>query len=147
MNETKEIIELNDIIPQEAEFFLKSKSKSFKLRKITLRDRAWIKDKFKDDIERIFSTTDFSNLIIIIYHQLTDECKKDFLAITRKCIDDDGVEKEIFVKGYELLSEAISDPKEIRDVMMAFMLTMGLSQPIIDKVQESELKKNEAVKV
>lgn len=142
MSEIKDLIELEDMIPVEAEFKLKATGKSYKLRKISLRDRTWIKDKFKDDIEKVFRTVDFKDLMMVIYHQLDEASKQEFLMIEREETNDDGVKVKVKVTGPELLSEALTDPEEIRDVMNAFIKTMGISQAIVDKMSAEYLKKN-----
>ena len=134
-------INLEDINPQEVEFFLVSKNKSYTLRKITLNDRVWVQDKFKDELENVFLKIDYKGLMQVIYHQLNDDSKKDFLGYEKEIINDDGIPEKKFIKGWEVLSESISSPKEIKEIMESFVKALGLSQPILDKLLEEDKKK------
>ena len=135
-----ENVRLEDICPQRAEFFLKSKEKTYALRPVTLDDYVWLQSKF--------GTTDITELENInvgivcqaIYKQLEQESRKDFLATTVKEINDDGEEVEEHLKGWQVLSKNIK-PDEIENIMTAYVKCLGVSKPIIDKLEEDNVKK------
>ena len=134
-------IELDDICPERAEFFLKSKNKTYGLRMLTLQDYAWFEKTFGSVNVFAKKEVDYTTVLKAVYHQLEQDSRKDFLAKTEKIIDDDGIETEKLIKGYEVLGDSISHPDEINGMMKAYVKTMGISQPVFDKLTEEEQKK------
>jgi len=140
MSEQKANLKLEDLCPQRAEFFLSSKEKTYALRPVTLDDYVWLQSKF--------GTTDITEMENIhvgivcqaIYRQLEQESRKDFLATKIKEINDDGEEVETYLKGWQVLSKNIK-PEEIETMMTAYVKCLGVSKPILDQLNEDNVKK------
>jgi len=135
---------LNDLIPRDAE--IEIGDRILRLRKITLEDRIWCKDKFGIELEMVCQRLLFSDLMQILYHQLTDACKRDFLAEKKELVDDDGNVTEVLRKGWEVLSSIVANGDDIQKLADVLAKIIGISSPVIEIEENKDLKKKKMKK-
>jgi len=141
MKKAKATIELKDLCPQRAEFVIKEKK--CKLRPITLLDRQWIDEKFGNKpIVSDNGQVDLEILFRSVYRQLEQDSRAQFPAITTKEINDDGEEEETKLLGWQVLASHVETSEEVNTILKAYMQTVGVSEPIYDRLTEEAVKKN-----
>jgi len=74
-------MDIKDLVPKRSEFKLEKLNRTLGLRPVTFRDRAWIKNKYGDELEKVMTEMNTDKIIAIAFHQLEDECKKIFAPI------------------------------------------------------------------
>ena len=101
------------------------------LRKISLDDHEWFREKFGQSLDQVFGAgkdVRLSAMVGFIFHLLVD--KSHFLPITEKVEDDETMEeKEVRVSRSRVFARAIVGVDEQVLVMAEFMKTMGMSLP------------------
>lgn len=83
---------------------------------------------------------DWPNIVRVVFHHLSNEDKKDFLAQDAKIINDDGEEMEVRLTGPEVLMLKIVGD-EAEKVLAAFTRALMLGNPIVEIAVMDELKK------
>jgi hypothetical protein len=118
-------LELSDLKPIDAKLVLSEKpGLVFTLGKITLRVRIWLKDRFeKDALAHIFSDQSLAELSEIAYYLLKE--KTEFPTL-------------------ESFQDAIVTQEDIQNLMKAVFETVGISEPLIDKIAAETLKEAQA---
>lgn len=110
-------LDLNDLQPAEAPFSL-SNGKTYTLKKFTLATQIWLQRKFgQENIQGIFTELKIPEISEIVFYLLKD--KQDF-----KTVED--------------LQENIVTQKDRVELIQALLTTIGLSQPVLEKLNESE---------
>ena len=141
-----EQVRLEDLIPARATFTLKSRPGiEYALRPMDLNDQVWIKKTFgnQDALQVALQGMDVEAVTRMVYHQLEQSSRKDFVATTESQVDDDGNEVTRTITGPEKLRAELSWPQEFMGLVTVLLKTIGLSQPILDKLQIEAVKKNE----
>lgn len=131
---------LNEICPRKAKIFLSATQKHYTLRPISLEDELWLNERFGSDLEKILNEGRIREVAAIAYHQMEVEDKEDFLAQDVTVINELGEKDTIRLGGEKLLYSLICGPSEKIELYKALMITIGISQPIVDQIQE---KKNQ----
>lgn len=131
-------LQLEDIAPERAAFFLKAKKKKYYLRPVNLTDNVWMKGKWGNKIGVIFEKIDMPELSKIIYRLMED--KSDFLAEDIDDVDDEGEPRSRRVSGPEKLCACIQSISEQIQIFQALMSTIGISQPLMDKMVAEEIE-------
>ena len=91
-------MKLEQIIPQEASFSLRSTGEEYTLRPFSLSDTAWLNSRYKDkEFEKVMEDMNMTEIVKIVYHQLKLEDKKKFLAMEVEEVSDEG---ELITKKY-----------------------------------------------
>lgn len=110
-------LDLHDLKPQEATFQLDDKpGKTYTLKKISLSVQIWVNERFgKDKLNGILEHQSLPELSEIIYYMLKD--KTDFPALSdfQDCIVTQG---------------------DRESLMKAMFLSVGVSQPVLDKLSK-----------
>jgi hypothetical protein len=137
-------MQLKDLIPQKAQFSLRSTGREHTLRPFSLSDTAWLHSKFSDEeIARIFEKLDTVAISQIVYHQLVDEDKRQFLAQEMTHINDEGEEEKIRYSGPQIFMQAIQGMDEELAMAQALMECRGMSLPLMEEMQKESAKKKE----
>ncbi len=112
-------LSMDDLVPKEADLVLSSHpGKTFTLKKITLFEQLYIRRKYGEEmLGQIFTDLRVGEISEIAYYLLKD--KADFPSI-----DD--------------FQTAIVTSKDRVNLIAAMFETVGVSQPIIDKLNEEE---------
>lgn len=132
-------IKLEDLIPEEAEFTLALTKKTYKLRRFTLEDELWLKNRFGDELEKVFREIRMKEICQIVFHQLVD--KSEFLKREVKIINEEGDEITETKGGAELLFCMISGMNEKLEIFNALLATIGISRPIQEKLAKEDSEK------
>lgn len=128
-------ISLKELIPESGEFTLKATGAAVhRLRPISLADKAWAQEKFGKSIADVLQGRRFMDLCRLCYHQL--ENRMAFPAQVLDGLDDDGHPNKVTTTGPEALALAIVGPREEESLYLALLKTFGISQPLIDKINE-----------
>lgn len=140
---------LSDLVPQESEIELvvNKEKKTFKLRPFSLADRVWVNRKYGEEVQEIFNQLKMVEIATICYHQLYDADKKFFKAQDVEFYDDEGECEVKRLTGPEVLMACIHGgvPGEIK-LVQALLTCIGVSQPLLDKMEEAEIKKQDTKK-
>jgi hypothetical protein len=137
-----EPMKLEDLFPDQPEFYLKEKDKTYRLRIPNLGDQVWLKKAFKDEnnLKKVFENLEWDEIAKFAYRLLVD--RSDFPAQEATAIDDDGEQKKIKLSGPEVLLANITGVEEGLQIIAAINKAVALSSPAIDKAIQEELKKN-----
>ena len=135
-------IKLEDLLPSMAEF--KMNGKVYNLRPINLDDQVWMGDKYGPErLEEILSTLPLKEVCEIIFHQLPLEQKKDFPYEEIEDLDDEGKPCTKEMTGPAKVRQSISGIAHQMELIRALLKTIGISQPVLEKLEAEEIKKNE----
>lgn len=137
VEEIKQSIKLEDIVPQNAT--IEINGKAYTLRKINLADEAWLKS--QGDLQDKFTNEDMDFVSKFAFRLLVD--KSEFMPTVRKGFDDDGYEVDEKVTGPQRILEGMSGPEQKYELFRALCQTLGISRPLMDKMVEERLKKNQ----
>lgn len=117
------MLTLDDLCPQESVFSLSDKpGKIFKLKKFTLRDQIWAKQTFGPRIATIFEKQELDGIAEIAFHQLVE--KGEF------------IDPETKAPSFLVFAENIVTQKDKLDLLKALLATIGMSQPVIEKLAQ-----------
>lgn len=113
---------LEDLKPAESTFSLYEKSgKVYTLKKFTLADQIWAKRTFGDRLGEIFEKVDLPGIAELAHHLLKDKTDfPDFLTF----------------------AENIVTQEDKIGLIKALLTTIGVSQPVIQKLEEAEKHPN-----
>ncbi len=123
---------LNEILPQPSEFFLGAKNKTYKLRPVTLADEAWILETFGESYKEMLAGKYMHHVARAVYHQMTEEGKRDFPLTGVKIQNEKGESEETVIGGYLLFMTLIRGSKEKSEILMAYRQCVGMSSPKVD---------------
>ena len=116
-------LKFEDLIPQESTFTLSEKQgKVYILKKFTLADQIWAKREFGDRLQAILETVDLEGIAKLVFHLLKN--KEEF-------------------KDELSFMEVIVTPQDKINILKALLATIGVSQPILDKLEKDILSPNE----
>ncbi len=133
-------IELKDIVPRGATIKLSMKNRTYRLRAVTLDDEIWMNETFGSTLEDIFKNLKMKEVCKIVFHQMEEEDKQDFLAIDVEFINEKGEKLLKRMGGSDLLMIHILGYSEKIALYEALMETIGLSRPLQKKLSEEEKK-------
>ena len=139
-------MELKDLIPEIAKFYLSSTGKEHELRTPNLEDRVEMvrfcggKDA---DVLAVFQEKKWDQICKIVYRLLID--RSDFIAKKSKIIDDEGIEREVLVTGPILLLRAVRSQSEAIHMLGALTTALSAGEPLVKEFVASELKKNQSL--
>lgn len=120
---------LNELIPKSSEFYLSAKHKTYILRPLSLADEAWILETFGELYKEMLMGKHLPMVARAIFHQMTEDGKKDFPYSKVKIVNEKGQSEETELGGYLLFMSLISGPKEKSEILMAYRRVVGLSSP------------------
>jgi hypothetical protein len=129
-------VKLEDLVPEGAEFKLKKTEKTYRLKPFSLSDELWMNKVFGNDIEKIFREVRMKEVCRIVFHQLEDEDKEDFLARDVTVINEQGEKLTQRLGGAELFSLFISGQTEKIKIFEALLQTIGISRPMLDEFKK-----------
>ena len=141
---------LDELSPRKTEFYMTATTQSgedqritFVLRPFTLADELWLERNIgnEKEIQRVFAEMDLQKMLKIVFYQLTTQSKKKIMAIKVTDIDEQGNEIESEASGPERLGHLVRGLKDGMRIYMALMDCRGISQPVLTKMVEDDLKK------
>ena len=117
------------------------------LRPYTLGDESWAERKYggASAILSIFQQMKKTEICQIVFNQLTLASKKKITAQKFDDVGEDGEVFEIKLSGPQKIENLIAGVNEFISLYNALCGCKGISQPMIDKAVEDELKKNGVV--
>lgn len=131
-----EPISLKDMIPEQAEFTLTRKEKTYHIRPFNLADENWLQNKYGLELEQIFGQVKMVQVCEIVFHQLPLEEQEDFSAREVKTIDEQTGEKgSLRIGGGRLLQEYVVGKKEQLEIYQAVLKAVGFSRPLLEKAK------------
>lgn len=132
---TELALKLEELIQQPAHFKLKATGEmEHWLRIPNVDDQAWMKATFGNDLEKVLNSTDINGMAKLAFRLLKD--KAPFSARDFEGYNDDGeIEKKRLV-GFEVLAQSIEGFQERINVYRALLSTVGMSQPVLDKLKK-----------
>jgi hypothetical protein len=130
-------IELEDIVPRPATFYLERTKKTYHLRAVSLEDELWMRRTFGDEIQNIFSQIQMEPICRIVFRQLEEKDKEDFLEQTVTLINEKGQKISETKGGSELLLCLICGFEEKIQIFKALMKTIGISRPILEQIGQT----------
>lgn len=136
-------MQLKDLKPRKASFFLSSMKKEYFLRAVTPNDSHEI-EKHVGKLEDSFKAGRVADLFKMAYILMEPESTLDFSKREVKFVDFEGNEKIESTGGYALFANLITGIDEQFAVLKACLVCMGLSDDYIDKLME---KKEEAISI
>ena len=132
-------ISLENLRPQDAEIVVGGES--YKIRKFNAGDEAWLRETFGSNFNVLQKMTD-ENMFRIVFHQLYNEDKLKFKAISVEIINEDtGESVEGTLGGWKLMRQKTVGLQEKMGLYKALAHTVGISRPMWDKITEDEKKK------
>lgn len=140
---SNQAISLEDLLPQPATFSVNGKE--YNLRPFGLGDESWFREKFGGSsamiAARMKQGLGSKDLGTLIYYFMDQAGRKDFPGFKGPRTNDEGFEVETKITGAEVMMEK-AKPKDVMGMAEAFLKSIGISQPMIDKLEVAELKKN-----
>lgn len=130
------MLKLEDLIPEGSEFKLRITGKTYKLRPFSMQDELWIQKTFGDGIHDIFKKLKMQEICRITFHQLED--KSEFTKREVKFVNEEGDSTVQTLGGVELLFSLISGTDEKIEIVNALLATIGLSRPVVQKLEEAD---------
>lgn len=132
-----EALKLSDLRPEEATFTLQATGdRTFTLGRCSILDREWMLEKWgQEGIAEIFRQLKTHELAMIVMRLMKPEDQSFFVAQDRKCLDEATGEVSVRrIGGAAMLKGLISGPEEMARVFRAVNKTIGISEPIMDKL-------------
>lgn len=134
-------LKLSDLIPEPSTFSLKSTGKTYRMRPFSVLDEEWLKVKFKDRAKLDVKELTFFELCDIAYHQMEEEDRKDLAKQSVTITNEQGDTQRIELGGVKLFYSLVAGIKEKQDLAVSICATLGISRPILDKIEREELQK------
>ena len=126
-------MQLQELLPDQPEFFLTSKQKTYRLRIPNLEDRArfseWLGD--QATVKKVFEELQWPVLSKLVYRLMAD--KSDFPATTVTEINDDGVEEARLVSGPQMLLRSVTSIDESMKMLGALTTALRMGDPLVDE--------------
>lgn len=143
-------IKLEDLVPQTAEFSLRSTGQTYRLRPLNIDDRIWINQTYGKNLQQIFRHVLVKEISHIAFHQMLEEDKVNFTVKNVEIVDDDGNKREIKLGGLNLFRTLVEGTDEITAILTAVLHAIGISQPLLEEMAaevsgEESQKKNETL--
>lgn len=149
-------VSLDALIPKAASFKLQATNKTYHLRPFNLDDLAYLQRKFfgekkpdDDEFGQRLSNMTGQEISEVVYHQMTQESKREFMAKQDEWIDDEGQLRTDTITGPKQLRSCVSY-RELETMLKAYLQTYGFSQSIdsdVDlEVVDSKTGKKKLVK-
>ncbi len=132
-----------EFTPKEPVFFLKAKGKSYTLRIPKFRDIAELTRLCHGDLNLLSQAKDFAMIAQVVLFLMSESDRKDFLAVKKKFIDENGIESEKVITGPDQFYSAIEDTEEATEIYKAVMNAIMAYLPKISKEAQSEKKSSE----
>ena len=132
------LLTFEDIRPEKASFTLKSTGKKYTLRPVSMDDEIWLRERFGDDIEKIFTEIRTQEICDIVFHQLDEASKEGFTAQEVTIMNEEGEKITEKRGGSKLLRCFLIGFEDKMLVYNALMKTLGLSRPTVDKLIAAE---------
>lgn len=138
-------MQLQELLPDQPEFFLTAKQKTYRLRIPNLEDRArfseWLGD--QATVKKVFEDLQWPVLSKLVYRLMAD--KSDFPATTVTEINDDGVEEARLVSGPQMLLRSVTSIDESMKMLGALTTALRMGDPLVDEAvrQAVSEKKNQ----
>lgn len=133
-------LKLEDICPEESTFKLKQTGKTYTLRPISLDDEMWLLREFPTNLQEIFNKGQMKEISRIVFHQLINSDKEDFLEKEVIYINEQGKKLTMRKGGADLLNAIILGPGEKMEVIKALVRCLGVSRPLIDDAEKKTLE-------
>ena len=116
-------LKLEDLKPAEASFSLSDKPGTiFVLKKFTLADQIWAKKTFGDRLATILEKVELEGIAELAFHLLKDKTQfKDFAEFAENIVTHD----------------------DKLAVLTGLLTTIGISQPVLDKLKKGDENPNE----
>lgn len=137
-------MELKDVVPRRAVLKLSATGGEYHLRPINLADEIWLADRFGDSLQANLNEGNMRAVAAIVFHQMEEADKKDFSARDVSLMNEEGETQTIRLGGEKLLSAMVQGPVEKIEMYKALMVTLGISQPLIDAIDTGEKKSEPA---
>lgn len=138
-------LSLEDLRPQESEFYLRKTDKTYKLRAITLRDEKWLASTYGARLKEIFEQVQMDEICQIVFRLLSDEDKKDFAIREIEELNEKGEKIKVKRGGVELLQDQITGIAERIVIIKALAQTFGVSRELQEELAKEEKKSLKAV--
>jgi hypothetical protein len=133
-------MELEDLIPDTAEFKLSKMDVSLTLRPPNLEDRVIFQKKFgAKGVQIAFQNSDWEVISFVVLHLLTDRSAFAARDLNEQSVDGETVSRRVL--GPELFRKQVHTLQDQTDVLRAINSAFANSDPDIKKVVEDELKK------
>jgi len=144
MKKKSEAVTLEDIIPMKPEFFLAAKNKTYSVRPPNLSDRVWIRETFgsEEAMREMIGNQDFEQICRLVYRLMASEDRADFLAQQVDIVNEEGDKLTKRFTGPQVLFVSLAGLEEGVKVIGALGRAIMLSNPLIAKAVEEEVKKN-----
>lgn len=135
---------LEEVIPEDPEFFVASKNKSYTVRPPNMLDQVWFKERYgdTDKMQKAMADLDWVEISRIIYHQLSAEDRKDFPATVAEYPNDDGDIVQQRISGPEHLLVSLAGLEECLKMLSALTRAIMNSNPLAGEAIAAEVKKS-----
>lgn len=136
-----EKMKLEDLIPMDPTFTIKSTGKTYRIRPPNMQDQVWFKTRYgsEDGYSKAVKSEDWNEIAVVVYYLLSQEDKRDFLPEKVKILDEMGAEKEVHHTGPEMLLVSLSGISEMLVVMQALTRAIFISNPIAEEIAKKKL--------
>jgi hypothetical protein len=129
-------IQLEDLVPQGAQFTLRKTEKTYRMNAVSLADEMWINQTFGESLGEIFKNIKMKEICRIVFRLLDDEDKEDFLARDVTIINEMGEKLTQRMGGSELMFLLISGYAEKIEIFEALLQTIGISRPMLNQLKD-----------
>lgn len=133
---------LEEIVPAPAEFSI-SNGKTFKLDKMNIVHSQWLNSTFGEGgMQKIFKNLETQGILRMGWRMLNIDDKKKFppTEVEEVC-EDTGVVQTKTIGGLELFKAEFNGPLDLLELLKALLKTIGISQPVLDKLTDESAKK------
>jgi hypothetical protein len=133
-------VRLEEFIPQPVDFKLRETGKTYRLRAWNLGDAAWAHARYGEKrVGDFFGQSPDPAMIAAFAFRLMDEKDQDDFA-ARACryrdADTGVISEETSIGGGPLLATMVHGPSETLELLTAVRTSIGLSQPLLDKLKK-----------
>lgn len=130
-------MELTDLIPERVKWEPKAGENVLELyfRPFCLEDESWLRRNYPgDELQKVFSTLNATELSRICYHQLEPESKRSLMNVKFMDIDEEGKDIEVGKNGPEKIRLMVKGYSETMDLLNCLLKTRGLSVPLLEEI-------------
>lgn len=131
-------MKLEDIAPRRAKISLNATKKSYEIRPISIADELWLQERFGDKLEESVNQGKIRDIAAIIYHQMDEDDKRDFAAQDVTIMNEAGESETLRIGGEKLFFSMVHGPAEKLELYKALLVTLGISQPVIDELDQKK---------
>lgn len=133
-------MKLEEISPRPATIHLASTDRLYKIRPINLSDEIWLNERFGDTLEKCLNEGRIKEIAAIIFHQMEESDKAAFAAQDVTIMNEHGESETMRLGGEKLFFSMVRGPSEKMELYKALLLTLGISQPIVDELEKKSPK-------